>query len=382
MVIIERMNEIMSRTLEVYSSNAMVRISVLVVILSVIFLCRNLFTRIILYIVKKAMHKLNNPNVEKFVKVLEKPLMISITTLFMYIAIINILELSVFTNGVLIQIVKTIIAISVFVTVYKMDDIVVNIMNKAYFKFAKKERENESENANVNENVNESENNILIPFLKNVYKVLIFIVGFIIVIQEWYDIGIIVAGLGVGGIAIALAGKEMVANLFGSIVIIVEKIFDKGDYIETKRGQGIVEEVGFRSTTIRTLEDSLITIPNFIVSTEELINWSKRNKRRVKFILGITYDTTPDQIKILIQDIKHVLIKDNGVENDTFNVVFNSFGDSSLNILIQYFASTIDYNEYLETNERVNFEIMNLLEKNNVSVAFPSRSLYIEKGNV
>ena len=88
MVIIERMNEIMSRTLEVYSSNAMVRISVLVVILSVIFLCRNLFTRIILYIVKKAMHKLNNPNVEKFVKVLEKPLMISITTLFMYIAII------------------------------------------------------------------------------------------------------------------------------------------------------------------------------------------------------------------------------------------------------------------------------------------------------
>lgn len=359
----KQLHTIVTRLIDIYNTNILIKLGILVIAFMAIYLFRKLITKIFLYILKHVVKKTNNPSYEKLIQIIERPLRIGITTVLMYIAVVNILTLSPFANGILIKTVKSILAVSMFVTIYNIDDIVVGMFNKAYFKLI------------------ESENNILIPFLKNVYKVLIFIIGFIIVIQEWYDIGIIIAGLGVGGLAFALAAKETVANLFGSIVIIVEKIFNIGDYIETKRGIGVVEQVGFRSTTIRTFEDALVTIPNSIMSTEEIINWSKRGRRRVKFNLKVAYNTTIEQIKIVTNDIKEILTNDDGIENDSFFVNFTTFADSSFDIMIQYFTNTIDYAEYLATQEKINLGIIDIMNKNNTSFVYPSTSIYIEKNN-
>jgi len=220
----------------------------------------------------------------------------------------------------------------------------------------------------------------LIPFLVDLIKVLVALVGVFIILSDVFEINIatLIAGLGIGGVALALASKDSLENLLGSFTIFFDQPFKIGDAINIGGVIGTVEKVGFRSTRIRTPEKTYVTVPNSKIINTELDNYSERTHRRSKFIIGLTYDTTVEQVKLIRLDILKILETNELTTNDPI-VRFTSFGDSSLNILVQYLAYTKGYQDFLKLNEEINFEIMEIVQKHKAEFAFPSQSIYIEK---
>ncbi|OEF99990.1 mechanosensitive ion channel protein [Vulcanibacillus modesticaldus] len=220
---------------------------------------------------------------------------------------------------------------------------------------------------------------ILIPFFSKVLKFIIIALTISIVAQEWnYDVNGLIAGLGLGGLAFALAAKDAVGNIFGGIVIITEKPFTLGDWIETPSVEGTVEDITFRSTKIRTFAQSLVTIPNSTLANEPITNWSKMGKRRITFYLGITYDTPREKIETVVKRIREMLETHPEIHQETIFVRFDKFSESSLDIFLYFFTKTTNWGEWLRVKEDCNLKILKILEGENVSIAFPSRSIYLE----
>lgn len=222
----------------------------------------------------------------------------------------------------------------------------------------------------------------LIPFAVEITKVVVAIFGFFIVLGTVFslNVGSLVAGLGIGGLAVALAAKESLENLFASFTIFLDKPFVVGDLVQVGEIIGTVEKVGFRSTRIRTLERSYLTLPNKKMVDTELDNLSLRTFRRGKFNVGVTYDTTGEQIKAITKDIKEFLDK-NPRTNQEGRARFVEFGDSSLNIMVEYFVDTMDYEVYLDTREEINYQIMQIVKSHQSDFAFPSTTVYLQNSN-
>jgi MscS family membrane protein len=204
--------------------------------------------------------------------------------------------------------------------------------------------------------------------------------GFLI--QGSYELGFptysVLAGLGVGGLAVALAARDSLANLLGSMLIMIEKPFRVGHYVRVSGGEGTVEDVGFRSTRIRTPDNSLISIPNNNVVNTTVENLSLRPMRRQRFLIQITYDTSREKLEELAAGIKQ-LIADHPLTNKkNFNVRFNDFGESSLNILVFFHIETTDYSAELQAREEILLQIMDLANELRIDFAFPTRTLVIE----
>jgi MscS family membrane protein len=203
-----------------------------------------------------------------------------------------------------------------------------------------------------------------------------------LLIQGSWDLGFptysVLAGLGVGGLAVALAARDSLANLLGSMLIMIEKPFRVGHYIRASGSEGTVEDVGFRSTRIRTPDNSLISIPNNTVVNATVENLSLRKMRRQRFLIQVTYDTPREKLEELVAGIKQ-LIADHPLTNKTnFNVRFNDFGESSLNILVYFHIETTDYSAELEAREEILLQIMDLANQLGIDFAFPTRTLVID----
>ncbi|HBK52792.1 MAG TPA: mechanosensitive ion channel protein [Syntrophomonas wolfei] len=221
---------------------------------------------------------------------------------------------------------------------------------------------------------------ILIPLLSKVLHFLIIALVIIIIAGEWgFDVNGFIAGLGLGGLALALAAKDMLANLFGGIVIILEKPFIIGDRISIPGVEGTVESISFRSTGIRTSEQSLVTVPNSALATQAITNYSRMGKRKISINLGISYHTSKAQIESVINKLKQMLAEHPAVDPETILVNFESFGESSLNIFLYFFTKTTVWAEYLLIKEELNLKIIEILEDEGVEIPFPSRNLYLLK---
>lgn len=219
----------------------------------------------------------------------------------------------------------------------------------------------------------------LIHFAIEIVKVLVVIFGLLIILANVFDVDVtaLAAGLGVGGIAIALASKESIENLIGSFTIFFDKPFKVGDAITLGGITGIVEKVGFRSTRVRTFDKSLVTIPNKNLVNAELDNLGLRPVRRVKFNIGLLYSTSIDQIKSIVYDIQK-LLDEHPDTNHEGRVRFLEFGDSSLNIMVLYFTNGPDWEVMINTQQEINFKIIEIVKKHGSDFAFPTRSLYFE----
>jgi MscS family membrane protein len=188
----------------------------------------------------------------------------------------------------------------------------------------------------------------------------------------------VLAGLGVGGLAVALAARDSLANLLGSILIMFEKPFRVGQVIRVSGSEGTVEDVGFRSTRIRTLDNSLISIPNNTVVNATVENLSLRVMRRQRFFVQITYDTPREKVQELAARITQ-LITDHPLTNKTnIQVRFNDFAESSLNILVYFYLNVADYTAELQEREAILLQIMDLAKELGVEFAFPTRTLRVE----
>jgi len=217
-------------------------------------------------------------------------------------------------------------------------------------------------------------------FILTIIKILIAGIGLGAMLQVWgINVTALVASLGLGGLAFALAAKDTASNLFGSFALLADRSIRIGEWIKVGGVEGVVEDVGMRTTKIRSFQKSLITVPNSIVANQPIENFSRRGIRRIKMHIGLTYGTNAEQINAIIHDIKTMLQKHEGIsQEDSLMVNFDSFGDSSLNIFIYTFTQTANWAKYLDIRENIHLQIMEIVEKNGSSFAFPSQSIYVE----
>ncbi|MDC0856051.1 mechanosensitive ion channel family protein [Candidatus Pelagibacter sp.] len=222
----------------------------------------------------------------------------------------------------------------------------------------------------------------LIGWIIKSLKILIFILGLAAVLELWgIKIGPIIAGLGLFGVAVALGAQDLFKNLISGILVLVEKRFKIGDWILVEGIiEGIVEKIGFRSTTIRKFDKSLAIIPNFQFAENAVVNVSETSNWLISWIITLQYDTTVDQLKIVRNEIENYINK-----SDDYNtsigvaVRIDKFSDSSIDMYVRCFTKTDSWNEWLSVKERLAIEIKQIVEKNKASFAFPSQSIYIEK---
>jgi len=222
----------------------------------------------------------------------------------------------------------------------------------------------------------------IIQFVKEALKIFTYLFAFLFTLGAVFqlNIGAMVAGLGIGGLAIALAAQDTLQNVIASFIIFFDKPFVVGDYIKVQGISGVVEKIGFRSTRIRTLEKSFLTIPNNMLVSNVLDNMSLRTFRRSKFQVGLTYDTAIDQIKAIVRDVQ-AYIDGHEKTNQDGLVRFEEFGDSSLNLTILLYVDTKKYDEYMMVVEDINFRIMEIVKEHGSDFAFPSTTVYLHKEN-
>lgn len=220
----------------------------------------------------------------------------------------------------------------------------------------------------------------LVPIIKRSIQAIIIVAGLVQILQL-LDINLtaLIAGLSIGGLALALAAQDTVKNLIGSAMIFVDKPFQIGDYIEYGSNNGTVMEVGFRSTRLQKSDSSIITIPNGSIANATVTNKGVRIFRLFNINIGLTYDTPLPLMKEYIEGLKKIVAKHERVRNQGNYVHLNSMGDSAVNILFRVQLEVTDYAGELEVKEELLFSIMELAEKLGVNFAFPSSTVYIEQ---
>ena len=223
-------------------------------------------------------------------------------------------------------------------------------------------------------------NDMLVPMAGKSLRVTLVVLVVAQVAQALSDkpVSSILAGLGIGSLAVALAAKDTVANFFGSLVILADKPFEMGERIKVGSTDGTVEELGFRSTRIRTLEGHLVTIPNGELAAQTIENISKRPHFRRIANLGIPYDTPAEKVSEALAIVKETL-KDHEGQQPDFppRVYFSEFNAASLNIVAIYWYSPADYWKYMAFNERVNMEWLRRFNEAGIEFAFPTQTLYL-----
>jgi len=218
----------------------------------------------------------------------------------------------------------------------------------------------------------------VIPILRRTLKVFLILLGMAMFLQNMgYSVGSLLAGMGIGGAAIAFASKDTLANLFGAIVIFLDRPFEVGDWVEIGDQEGTVEEVGLRTTRIRTFANSLITMPNANLTTTAINNWSKMQKRRIKMTIGVTYDTPPDKVEQAIQAIRDLIAGYDDFRQDFYMVNFNGFGPSSQDIFVYCFTATTVWAEFMAAQERFLLDISRRFRDLGVDFAFPTQTVHV-----
>lgn len=219
---------------------------------------------------------------------------------------------------------------------------------------------------------------IIIPLLTKTAFVLMYLIGAILIAYSFtIDVTSMLAGLGIGGLAFAFAAKDTLANFFGSIMIVLDRPFDIGDFIVVSGHEGIVEEVGFRSTRIRTFNDSVISISNGELANSAIDNKGKRRFRRMTTSLGLEYSTPPEKIEAFCEGVRQIILAHPFTRKDNFHVYFTGYGASSLDISLVTFWETMDYAREQAEKHRLMIDILRLAAELEVDFAFPTQTVHL-----
>lgn len=219
------------------------------------------------------------------------------------------------------------------------------------------------------------------PVLSKILKAVILFCAFATFLQNHgYSITSLIAGFGITGLAVGFAAKETIANLFGSISIIYDDVYDIGDYVQIDSVEGTVQDINLRSTKIKSLDNVLTTIPNNIVANAIVKNYSEINSRLINQTVGVTYDTSIDEVNHAMDIIKEIL---NNHENILENpqVYISELADYSVNIAIMAYMNKADVLSYKQVKDEILREIYRRFNENKIDFAFPSQTLYIAKNN-
>ena len=215
-------------------------------------------------------------------------------------------------------------------------------------------------------------------------KILVIVLGAVAILELWgIRVGPVIAGLGLFGVAVALGAQDLFKNLISGIMILMEKRFTVGDVILVSgEVEGVVEQIGFRSTLVRRFDSTPVMVPNYKFAEQSVTNYTRRHHRRIRWLIGLEYRTTIDQLKKIRDEINTLIEKDDNFaknQNACFYVRIDSFSDSSIDMLVQTFTVTNEWAEFLKIKEKLAVKIIEIVENNEAGFAFPSQSLYVEK---
>lgn len=231
----------------------------------------------------------------------------------------------------------------------------------------------------MKQKMNKNMEDAMFDFVLKIVRGLIYIVAAFIVITELgFNLNGLVAGLGLSGLIVTLAAQDTAKNLFGGLMIVIDKPFVVGDWIAVANFEGTVEDITFRSTRVRTFENSLVNIPNATVSNESIINWSKMEKRRYKANLCLELNTPLEKVEVVKERIRNVLLKHEQIEDDTIIVKFDEIADNGINILVSSYTDSVDYVSYLTEKEKINYKIMQILKEENVELAYDTKTIFVK----
>jgi MscS family membrane protein len=341
--------------------NLALRIALALLALLIIWILRRLISRLILLPIRQlVVNRTTNQLDDILLKVIENPIRFLVIALGIYIAG-TILTADVGTTLFFSHLARTFVILAVFVALYNGVDLIVqSSMRLRYITGISLDEQ-------------------LVPFMRTALKVVIVAIAVIVVLQEWkYDVNGLIAGLGLSGLAFSLAAKDTAANLFAFTTIVSDRPFIVGEFIKTPDVEGIVEDVGMRNVRVRQLDQAYVTVPNSTIANAPILNWSRLNKRRVNFTLGVTYSASSDAMRQLLGRLRQMLGEREKIDPESIIVNFTDFGDSSLNILIVCMILEPDWKLFTEEKEQINLAIMDIVAELGLSIAFPSQSLYIE----
>lgn len=219
-------------------------------------------------------------------------------------------------------------------------------------------------------------------FFSKVLKLVVASFGMIIFISEFgIQVGGLITGLGLGGLTVALAAQDWASNLFGGMVILFDHPFEVDDWIEVDANpdlEGVVEDMTFRTTRIRTFDNSQIIVPNSLIVGKPVINWSRMQKRKISFDLDFTYQSPPEALNQFAERIREILRNTPEAEQDLIVVTFHEFADSSLRFRVHFFTRLTGYADYMAVKESINYQILQTAAECGLEFAFPTRSVYLE----
>lgn len=216
------------------------------------------------------------------------------------------------------------------------------------------------------------------PWIKKTLVVLFVIFGVLLVAQSLgADVKAFLAGLGIGGLAFALAAQDTIANLFGSIVVAIDQPFKVGENVKIGANEGMVEDIGLRSTKLRTPGRNLIVIPNKMVASEPIINNSRFVGRRVEQVIGLTYDTNAAKMDAIVSEIRRLITAETEVDTNSVHVYFRDYSASSLDIWLAYNTKSPDFAKCMALRQRVNLAIMQAVTAHGLDFAFPTQTVHV-----
>ncbi|MGY4689644.1 mechanosensitive ion channel family protein [Salibacterium sp. K-3] len=336
-------------------------IGVACLIFLVVFVFRKVFTRYIFKIIMRFAKKSPTSFFTNMLTSFEKPVRFFIGVLGIYLAV---LYLPIPPDPM-----------NVINTIYR--SIVIVVIGWGLFNFSST---SSSLFHRFSHKIEDGSDSMIIPFMSKLTRFAIVLLTITLVAYEWgYNINGLVAGLGLGGLAVALAAQETLSNFLGGVIIVTERPFKNGDWIETPTVEGLVEDISFRSTEVRTFADSLVTVPNKVLANEAITNWSEMHVRRITFTVGVEYATPPDKLEKVVSRIDQMLRDHDEVDNELILVRFSELNDSSYDIYLYFFTKTTAWVEWYKVKEEINLTVIRILEEEGVNPAFPSRSLYMEK---
>ena len=221
-----------------------------------------------------------------------------------------------------------------------------------------------------------------IPIIMKILKIIVFILIIAGILQsQGYSMSSILAGFGIGGLAVGMAAKDTLADVIGSIAILSDHVYKIGDYVKVNGIEGYVEDITIRSTKIRDLDNFLITVPNNSAANTVVTNVSKAKKRLLKITFGVTYSTSNEKIQKAQELLKNIATEHKDIHND-FTIAIHDLGDSSINIRFMGYIKTGSYFKFLKVRGDFLAKSIAAFRENNIDFAFPSRSIYIEKGEI
>lgn len=222
-------------------------------------------------------------------------------------------------------------------------------------------------------------NSIILPLLSRIIRMLVLILMLTLVIAEWgYSINGVVAGLGLGSVAIALAAKDTVSNILAGIIIISEKPFDKGDWILTPEVEGFVEDITFRSSRIRTFADALVTVPNHTLVDHPITNWSRMGRRRITYDVHVRLDSNLEHLQQAMVEMEHYLNGHEAIDDRMVMVRFREIEAGSLTVFLYYFSKTTIWKEHLLVRQETMIALIQILQQQGIQLAYPMQRIIVD----